>query len=185
MRSIIASAVPSCGSRRMSTSCGRMERPGQLRDRADEAHHELVRRLLVELLRRAHLLDLPVVQHDDLLGDLHRLLLVVRHEHGRDVDLVVEAAQPGAQLLAHGGVERAERLVEQQHAGLHGERRGQRHALALAAGQLRRVAVREAVEVHEPEQLVHARLDLVLRAACGSSGRRPRSSATVMCLNAA
>jgi len=37
----------------------------------------------------ANLLDAAVVQHDDLLGDLHRLLLVVRHEHGRDVDLVV------------------------------------------------------------------------------------------------
>ena len=100
--------------------------------------------LLVEVARRADLLDLAVVHHHDLLGHLHRLLLVVRDEDGRHVDLVVEAAQPGAQLLAHRGVERAERLVEQQHARLDGERAGEGHALALAAGELRRVAVRRS-----------------------------------------
>ena len=135
---------------------------GQLADRPHESHYELVRGLLVELLGRAHLLDPALVQHHDLLGDLHRLLLVVRDEHGRHVDLVVEATQPGAQLLAHGGVERAEGLVEQQHARLDRERAGERHALALAARELGGIAVREAVEVHELQQLVHARLDLLL-----------------------
>jgi hypothetical protein len=49
------------------------------------------------------------------------------------VDLVVEAPQPCAQLLAHGGVERPEGLVEEQYTRLDGERAGERHALALAA----------------------------------------------------
>ena len=52
------------------------------------------------------------------------------------MDLVVQAAQPLAQLGAHLGVERAERLVEQQHARLDGERARERHPLALAAGEL-------------------------------------------------
>ena len=77
--------------------------------------------------------------------------------------LLVQPPQPHAQLLAHGRVERAERLVEQQHARLDGERARERHALALAAGELRRIAVGEAVELHEREQLVDARADLVLR----------------------
>ena len=67
-----------------------------------------------------------------------------------------------AQLLAHGRVERAERLVEQQHAGLDGERAGQRHALPLAARELGGIAVGEAVELHEREQLVDALADLGL-----------------------
>ena len=71
--------------------------------------------------------------------------------------LVVQAAQPDAQVLAHPRVERAERLVEQQHLRLDGERAGERHALALAARQLGRVAVREAVQVDQLEQLVDAR----------------------------
>jgi hypothetical protein len=54
------------------------------------------------------------------------------------VHVVVQAAQPAAQLLAHLGVERAEGLVEQQDLRLDGQRPGQRDALALAAGKLRR-----------------------------------------------
>jgi electron transfer flavoprotein alpha subunit len=60
----------------------------------------------------------------------------VRDEERGDVDLVVQLAQPAPQFLAHLGVERAERLVEQQHLGLDRQRAGQRDALALAAGEL-------------------------------------------------
>ena len=49
-----------------------------------------------------------------------------------------------AQLGADLGVQRAERLVEQQHLRLDRERAGERHPLALAAGELRRVALLEA-----------------------------------------
>ena len=75
----------------------------------------------------------------------------------------MEAAQPPAQLGAHPRVERAERLVEQQHLGLDRERPGERHALALAAGELRRIAVDQPLELDQREQLVHALLDLGLR----------------------
>ena len=146
----------------------------------------VVGRRVVELARRADLLDPPVVAAPTMLvGDLHRLLLVVGDEDGRDVDLVVQAAQPGAQLRADVGVQRAERLVEQQHAGLDGERAGERHALALAARELRRVALVVAGQPDEPEQLVDA------LASISALGRlrivRPKAtlSRTVMCLNAA
>ncbi len=71
-------------------------------------------------------------------------------------------AQPSPQFLAHLGVERAERLVEQQHLGLDRERARQRDALALAAGKLRGIAIGQKVELHQLEQLVHALGDLVL-----------------------
>ena len=80
------------------------------------------------------------------------------------MDLLVEAAQPGAQFLAHAGVEGAEGLVEQQHLGLDRQGPGERHALALAARELAGVAVGEAVELHQGEQVVHPLADLVLRA---------------------
>jgi hypothetical protein len=126
---------------------------GQAADRAEELHDEAVRRSVVELARRPDLLDPPAVEHRDPVRDRHRLLLVVRDQHGRDVDLVVQAAQPLAQLGAHLGVERAERLVEQQHARLDGERARQRHPLALAARELIRVALRVAAEADDAEQL--------------------------------
>ena len=132
-------------------------------DLADEAHDELRRRMLVERARRTSLLDLALVHDDDLLGDVHRLLLVVGDEDRRDVDLVVETAEPLAKLLADGRVERTERLVEKEDARLDRERPGKCHPLALAAGELRRVAARQALEVHQTEELVDAPLDLGLR----------------------
>ena len=139
------------------------QRLADLADRAEEAHHEPVRGLVVELARAADLLDPAVVHDRDPVGDGHRLLLVVRDQDGRDVDLVVQPAQPLAQLGAHLGVERAERLVEQQHLRLDRERAGERHALALAAGELVGVALLVAGEPDDLEQLVDARGDPVLR----------------------
>ena len=107
----------------------------ELGDRADEAHHEVVGRLVVDLERGADLLDPALVEHHDLVGHLHRLLLVVGDEHGGHVEVVVQAAQPGAQLLAHPRVERAERLVEQQHARLARPARGR--APSAGAGRPR------------------------------------------------
>ena len=142
---------------------------------AEEVHHEVVGRLVVELVGRADLLDPALVDHHDLVGDLERLLLVVGDEHGGHGHLVVQAAQPLAQLLADLGVEGTERLVEQQHLGLDRQRAGQRHPLALAAGELRRQPVGELRQVHELEQLVDPVGDLGLGLACGSRGRRRRS----------
>ena len=61
---------------------------------------------------------------------------------------LVQLAQPAPQILAHLGVECAEGLVEQQHAGLDRQRARQCDALALAARQLVRVAVGQPVELH-------------------------------------
>ena len=84
---------------------------------------------------RADLLDPAVVHHHHAVGDLERLLLVVGHEDAGDADLVVQAAQPAAQLLAHLGVERAEGLVEQQH--LAARRRARARGPRAGAGRPR------------------------------------------------
>ena len=130
---------------------------------ADERHHELARRVVVELARAADLLEPAVVDDRDLVGDLHRLVLVVRDEDGRHVDDVVELAKPLAELGADARVERAERLVEEEHLRLGRERASEAHALTLAAGELRRVAVPEVLELDEVQELVDALGDLGLR----------------------
>ncbi len=117
---------------------------------------------------------MALAHHDDLVGDLHRLLLVVRDEDGRHVHLVVEAPQPFAQLLANGGVERPEGLVEEEHGRIDCERAGQPHPLPLAAGELRRIALCEALELDELQQLVHPLLDLGLRPLADLEAERRR-----------
>ena len=90
----------------------------------------------VDLLGRAHLLDLALGDHGDLVAHRERLLLVVGDVHERDADLALHGAQLQLEVLAQLGVEGAERLVEQQHLRAQHECPRQGDALLLAAGQL-------------------------------------------------
>ena len=67
-----------------------------------------------------------------------------------------------AQLLAHLGVERGQRLVEQQRGRIGCQRTGERDALLLAAGHLRGQLLGLVGEMHEIEHLLdsilHSRL---------------------------
>src|SRR5207237_2401766 len=110
-------------------------------------------RPVVELGRRADLLDPPGVEDGDAVGEGERLVLIVGDEDAGQADAVMEGAQPFAQGDADAGVERAERLVEEQQPGLNGEGAGEGDALALTAGELRREAPLEAGELDEVEQL--------------------------------
>src|SRR5207253_11166436 len=84
---------------------------------------------------------------------------------GRDLELVVQAPDLVAHLLAQVGVEVAEWLVEQQDVGLHHDGAGQRHALLLAARELGRVAVAQVTHAHHVEDAVDLVADLSTRQA--------------------
>ena len=70
------------------------------------------------------------------VGDLLR----VRDEHDR-CSLRVQLAEDLHDLTAGSGVQRAGRLVGEQDARLYDHRTGDRHALALTAGELVRIKV--------------------------------------------
>ena len=132
---------------------------------ADEAEDERDWRLVVDLVGRADLLDLALAHHHQPVRQLQRLFLIVGDEHRGVAGAVVDLAQPFAQLLADLRVERAERLVEQQHARLDGQRPRQRHALPLAARELLRIALLEARQLHQVEQFHGAAADFGTAAA--------------------
>ena len=112
--------------------------------------------LLVDLGRRADLLDAALVEHRDAVAHRQRLLLVVGDEDEGDADLALHLLQLDLHLLAQLEVERAERLVEQQHLGPVDQRPGQRDPLPLAARELVRLAVGEPLEPHGRQRLVGA-----------------------------
>ena len=60
----------------------------------------------------------------------------MRHEDQGDAEPLLQLLQLELHLLAQLAVERAQRLVAQQHARLDHERAGERHALLLAAREL-------------------------------------------------
>ena len=111
------------------------------------------------------LLQVARVHHGNAIGDLERVFAVVGHEHRGHPRLRLQAAQPGAQLLADAGVEGAERLVEQEHPRLCGQRAGECHPLPLPSGELRRQPRREPIETHVRQELS----DAVDDARLGSS----------------
>jgi hypothetical protein len=78
----------------------------------------------------------------------------VGDEQGGDLEPLLKAADLGSQLGANEGVERRQRLVEQQNRRLDRERTGDRDALLLPAGQLVRIPVGGLREPDQRQQLV-------------------------------
>ena len=118
--------------------------------------------MVVEVLRRADLLEDATRQHRDPVAHRHRLDLVVGHVDGGDVERVLELGDLGAHLDAQLGVEVRQRLVHQERLRLAHDRAAHRHALALATRQLARLAVEVLGELEDPRGLVDALVDLVL-----------------------
>src|SRR6202043_1262569 len=127
---------------------------------ADESRNERRRRALIDLRRRAHLLDTPGSEHGDAIAQRERLVLVVRHEDERDAGAPLHILQLDLHLLAELGVERTQRFIEQEHAGTIDERASQGNAVTLAAAELRRLARLEAAEPHGFQDLSHSRCSL-------------------------
>ena len=112
--------------------------------------------LRVERLGLRDLDDLAVAHHGDPLAERHRLGLVVRDVDRRDAELRVELRQRGPHADAQLGVEVRERLVHQERLRLTHDRAAHRDALALAAGELKRLAVEHLGQSEQRCDLVDA-----------------------------
>ena len=108
---------------------------------------------------RAHLHDLAVVHDAEPLAEGHGLLLVVRDDDEGHTEALLDVEQLELGVLAQLLVERRERLIEQQQLGALDQRARQRHALALPAGQLVRLARPVAAHLHDVEDLAHLAAD--------------------------
>ena len=115
---------------------------------ADEVGHERAAGALVDLVRRADLFQAPVVEDADPVAHGQGLLLVMGDEDEGDAERALQFLEFHLHLLPELQVQGAQRLVQQQDLRLHHQRPGQRHALALAAGQLGGLASDELPQLH-------------------------------------
>ena len=92
----------------------------------------------------------PAVDHADAPGERGRVLERVGDQQGGEPEAGEQRAELVPDLAAGDRVQRGERLVEQQHPRLAGERARQRHALTLAARQLGRP---RRSQVRDPDAL--------------------------------
>ena len=111
--------------------------------------------------------DSAPLQDGDAVGHLDRLVHVMGHEHDGLADSRLEAEELVLQAVAPDGVDRPEGLVHEHHRRVGCQRARDADALALAAGQLRRIAVAVGggLETHQIQELLHALADPRLRPA--------------------
>ena len=102
---------------------------------ADEAGHEVSGGRGEQRRRVGVLLEVPAFAHDgDPVTELDRLVDVVRDEHDRLADLLLQAKKFVLEAIAGDGVDRSERLVHQQDRGIGCEGASDADALPLTAG---------------------------------------------------
>ena len=120
------------------------------------------------------------MQHDDLVGHRHGLDLVVRDVDRGGAEPLVQRLDLAAHLDAQLGIEIGQRLVEQEDLRVAHDGAAHGDALALAAGELARVAVKQLVQAKDAGGTADA---------AGGIGRigfldlqaKPILSATVIC----
>ena len=89
------------------------------------------------------------MHHHDLVGHGHGLDLVVGDVDGRRLQALVQLLDLGAHGDAQLGVEIRQRLVEQEHLRVAHDGAAHGDALALAAGELARIAVEQRAEAED------------------------------------
>ena len=176
---------------RSRTSCGTVTSDHRQTDRsvgerrrhevhargADEPGHEQVRRVVVQLHRRADLLK-HAAEHDrHAIAERHRLGLVVGDVDGGRVEPALDPGDLGAHLHAQLGVQVGEGLVHQERLRVTDDRAPHRDALALPAGQVRGLAREVLGQVEDVRRLLHLAVDLGLRHLGEPRARRPCSRA--------
>ena len=147
---------------------------------ADELAHVVVGGGADDLGRRPDLDEAAVLHDRDAVADLQGFVEVVRDEDDRLLEALLEAQHLVLHLAPDQRVERRERLVEDQHFGIDGERPREADALLHAAAQLVGVRGLDRREPDDGEQLARAFVALTLSTPCTS---RPYAtlSITVRC----
>ena len=143
----------------------------QQRRFAHECCAETRGRPRIDALGRPLVLDVAMVHHHAVVGQRHRLLLVVRDVDEGGADALLQRLQLVLHLAAQLQVERAERLVEQEHRRLDDQRPRQRHALPLSAGKLVRHLVEGVGQAHHRQRLARPPDASGARCAAHPAGR--------------
>jgi hypothetical protein len=119
----------------------------------EEGGDPLVHGTRPHLFGRTVLDDSTRAHYGDAFADRERLADVVGDMHDRKPEPLEELGELVEEPLAKRPVERAERLVEKEHAGLRGKRSREGDALKLATGKRPDRAPLEATETDELEEL--------------------------------
>src|SRR6185437_3729357 len=119
--------------------------------------------MLVNLPRRAHLLDYAFTHDRDPVRHCERFALVMGDIYEGDAYLPLNTLQLHLHRLAELEVQRAQGLIEQQRPGSIHQRTGKRDPLLLTTRQLTWPTFAATGQVHDFEHLAHLASNLKLR----------------------
>ena len=102
------------------------------RGRPEEVRDKQVDRVVVDLQRGSHLIDVPVPHDDDSVGQRHGLFLIVGDVDEGLLQLLVQAVDLGPHLLPELRVQVAQGLIQQKHLRLGDQCPSEGDALRLA-----------------------------------------------------
>ena len=123
---------------------------------SDKLCHKRCVRCLVDLHRRAHLLDASVVRDNDLIRDLDRLILIMRDKNACDAKLCHHLLEPRPKFRPDFRIDRRKRLIEKQYLRIRCKCAGKSHSLPLSSGQLIRIAFLKSRQSCKFQQFGHA-----------------------------
>ena len=126
---------------------------------ADKARHEGVLGLVVDGLGRADLQDAAAVHHHDGIAHGQRFLLIVGNINEGNAQLLLHGFELQLHFLAQLQIQRAQRLVQQQHVRLVDQRAGNGDALLLTARKRIHAALAIAGQVDQAQHLIHTAVD--------------------------
>src|SRR5437660_1333977 len=106
------------------------------------------RRLLIHFSRTPNLLHSALVHNRHPIAHRQRLFLVMCDIDKCHTQPFLDTFELDLHLLAKLEVQRTQRLIEEQHARLVDQGAGKRHALALPAGELARLAPVQSLKPH-------------------------------------
>src|SRR5215472_2032552 len=140
------------------------------RRRTDKARHEQVVGSVIEVERCADLLDAAVMHHHDFVRHGHGFDLVVGNVDGGGFEPLVQRLDLDAHLYPQLGIEIGQRLVEQKDLGIAHDSPAHGNALALAAGELARIAVEIGLQSQDLRRPVDALGDFRCAGAAQTHG---------------
>ena len=113
---------------------------------ADEAGHETIRWMSIDIQRRSDLLNHTIFHHHHSVTEGHRLFLVMGHVDAGGGDGAMKFLQLTPHVIAQLRIEVAEWFIEQETGWLTNQRSAEGHPLLLSTTHLRRPAVQELLD---------------------------------------
>ena len=129
----------------------------------DELGNKLVGRPVVQVQRRAHLLNAAITQHHHAVGQRHGFDLVVGDVNRGGTQITMQLGDLYAGLSAQGSIQIGQRLIKQKHLGRAHNGTPDRHPLALSAREFFGRALQVFGEIEDVRGAGHLVLDLGLR----------------------